>query len=579
MTYADLSPLANHLWQSTVFAGAVWSLALALRQNRAEVRYCLWLAASMKFLIPFSLLVSTGDQLGRRVAPAIEKPQWSFVAEEFSHPFTASAAVPPGVATPAFNPIPAILLGVWLCGVAVGIIFWLRSWRQMQAARRAATPIAMDLPIPVVSSLTRLEPGVFGIPEPVLLLPEGITDRLTPAQLAAIVTHEMCHVRRRDNLTAAIHMMVEVLFWFYPLIWWIRARLIEERERACDEEVLRSGGDASVYAEGILNVCRHYLESPLVCVSGIAGSDLRARIDSIMIQKIARNLTVAKKLLLAVGGIAAVAMPIAFGVLNAPASHAQSNGERPKFEVASVKPSKSEDRRPLFDIKPELFRVTNVTVSRLIQVAYGIEGCQVAGGPDWSGSDLFDITAKPQGLAKTDQINLMLQSLLADRFQLVIRRETKEMPVYALVVAKNGPKFKEADETAPNIIDLGEQRTPDATRRRPPVMRIRRGLLVAQEAVMPMLAFQLSNLLGRTVLDKTGLTGRYDLKLEWAPDESQVAMFQAMGVPEGAGAPLADSLGPSLFSALQEQLGLKLDAQKGPVEILVIESIERPSAN
>ena len=277
--------------------------------------------------------------------------------------------------------------------------------------------------------------------------------------------------------------------------------------------------------------------------------------------------------------IAAVLMPIAFGLLNAPASRAQSTGERPKFEVASVKPSKSDDRRPLFDVKPELFRAANVTVNRLIQVAYGIKGFQVAGGPGWSGSDFFDITAKPPGPSKSDQLNLMLQSLLAERFQLVIKRGTREMPVYALVVARNGPKFKEADETAPNLIDVGRQGAADGVRPRPPAMRIRRGLLVAQEAVMPMLAFQLSNFLGRTVLDKTGLTGKYDLKLEWAPDENQVAMFQAMGVPEGYGAPPADPLGPSLFSALQEQLGLRLDSQQGPVEIFVIERIERPSPN
>jgi uncharacterized protein (TIGR03435 family) len=94
-----------------------------------------------------------------------------------------------------------------------------------------------------------------------------------------------------------------------------------------------------------------------------------------------------------------------------------------------------------------------------------------------------------------------------------------------------------------------------------------------------MLVFQLSNFLGRPVVDKTGLTGKYDVKLEWAPDENQLAMFQQMGVPEGSGAPPADPLGPSLFSALQEQLGLRLDSQKGPVEIFAIESIQRPPAN
>ena len=120
---------------------------------------------------------------------------------------------------------------------------------------------------------------MFGIFRPVLLLPEGITDRLSPAQLQAVLAHELCHVRRRDNLAAAIHMFVEALFWFHPLVWWIKARLIEEQERACDEEVLRLGGDPQVYAESILKICEFYLTSPLICVSGITGSNLKKRIE------------------------------------------------------------------------------------------------------------------------------------------------------------------------------------------------------------------------------------------------------------------------------------------------------------
>jgi beta-lactamase regulating signal transducer with metallopeptidase domain len=119
------------------------------------------------------------------------------------------------------------------------------------------------------------EPGVFGVRRPVLLLPAGITDRLTPPQLKAIVAHELCHVRRRDNLATAIHMGVEALFWFHPLVWWLGARLMEERERACDEEVLLMGSEPETYAEGILKICELYLESPLRCVSGVTGANLR----------------------------------------------------------------------------------------------------------------------------------------------------------------------------------------------------------------------------------------------------------------------------------------------------------------
>src|SRR5262249_3858094 len=140
-----------------------------------------------------------------------------------------------------------------------------------------------NLPIPVLSSPARFEPGVFGLLRPFLLLPEGLGEHLTPEQFEAIVAHELCHVKRRDNLSSAIHMVVEELFWFDPVVWWIRVRLLEERERRCDEGVLGMGCDPQVYAQGIVAVCKFYLKSPLVCVSGVTGADLKRRVQTIML--------------------------------------------------------------------------------------------------------------------------------------------------------------------------------------------------------------------------------------------------------------------------------------------------------
>jgi bla regulator protein BlaR1 len=178
--------------------------------------------------------------------------------------------------------------------------------------------------IELVSTATVVEPGIFGIFRPLLLLPVGIADHLATAHLDAILAHELCHVRRRDNLAAAMHMVVQALFWFHPLVWWIGNRLVEERERACDEEVLILGSEPEVYAESILKICQVCLESLLACMSGIAGSDLKTRIVRIMTGGAAKNLSPGRRLLLAAAGIIAVSGPIVLGILNAPQSRAQT---------------------------------------------------------------------------------------------------------------------------------------------------------------------------------------------------------------------------------------------------------------
>jgi beta-lactamase regulating signal transducer with metallopeptidase domain len=175
--------------------------------------------------------------------------------EQISQPFALPAEAVPGVASaPSSNPVPVLLFSVGLCGFAISAAVWFRWWRCFRAAIRAATPLHLDLPIPVMASRDRLQPGVFGIRKPILLLPQGIGDRLTPEQLQSILAHELCHVRRRDNLAAAIHMMVESMSWFHPLVWWIG--------------VVRIGAEPHVYAEGILNVCKFYLQSSLACAWG-----------------------------------------------------------------------------------------------------------------------------------------------------------------------------------------------------------------------------------------------------------------------------------------------------------------------
>jgi uncharacterized protein (TIGR03435 family) len=547
MTYADLTPLANHLWQSTVFAGAMAALTFPLKRNRAAVRYWLWLAASVKFLVPFSLLVGIGSQIALHTAASIEPPQWSFTVERISQPFTPLAAVPQAVATSPVNPICAVLLGVWLCGITAGIVFWLRCWRQMRAVRHAAIPLALDLPVPVLSSAMRLEPGVFGICHPVLLLPEGIADRLTVAQLETIIAHEMCHVRRRDNLTAAIHMTIEVLFWFHPLLWWIRTRLVAERERACDEAVLLQGTAAGVYAESILQVCRHYVASPAACVSGVTGADLKLRVATIMSELTGRNLTLARKFLLTTTVITAIAGPLATGMLlqSGQAQERESEAAPLSFEAASIKPVETREGPFHFTVLPNRLDVKNLSLGFLILQAYDLPAYALS-GPEGLVNNGFDIAATSGRPVSKAEMRAMLQGLLIERFHLSTHWETRTQAAYRLVVLPGGPRMKVSDEgyAAPNS-------------------PLQDGNSIQLNGPMSMrqLSERLTRFAGKPVVDATNLEGYFTIKLTFASDDYDPSKDTGV-VP------------PLLTKAVEEQLGLKLVPGKEPIKILVVDHVD-----
>jgi bla regulator protein BlaR1 len=316
--------LTNHLWQSTFFLVAAGLLAIACRKNRAQIRYWLWLSASVKFLVPFSLLVTLGGRLewlptSRKIAAQAV----SFTVVQITQPFSNTLSF--ATSTPGTTHwIPIAILGLWACGFGAITVRLLSAWLRIRAAVRSSTPLRMPATVEVRSSPGLLEPGVVGLLRPVLLLPAGITERLTKPQLEAVLTHELCHIRRRDNLTAAIHTIVEALFWFHPLVWWVGARLVEERERACDEHVLRLGTEPQVYAEGILKVCKFYVESPLTCVAGVTGNNLKKRMEWIMRNRVGEPLSAGKKLLLAITGMVALAVMFIAGVLSSPRLRAQS---------------------------------------------------------------------------------------------------------------------------------------------------------------------------------------------------------------------------------------------------------------
>ena len=623
-TWITIAPaLGNHLWQSTLFAIAMWLLALLWRKERAQARYWLWMAASLKFLIPFSLLVVLGERLAAPSVVTETKTRFYLVMEQVSVPFTQSAVphshvTPTLVTSSGLSLLPSILVAAWLCGLLVVLLVWFLRWRriyslmwdgiplrtgrEVEALRRLESVAGTRKPISIRLSHASLEPGVFGILRPVLLWPEGISERLGDEHLEAILAHELWHVRRRDNLAATIHMLVEALFWFHPLVWWLGARLVEERERACDQEVLALGSQRQVYAESILKTCEFCVEAPLACISGVAGADLKQRIVQIMTQGLAEKLSFSRKMLLATIGALAIAAPIVFGLLHAPHVQAQSQTATASstpfaYEAASIKPSKNMGGLVRIQFSPDALTANGVTPKFLIGFAYNVKDFQLLGLPGWAEweryniafthnvkdfqlpglpgwaeSERYDIQAKiddatAQALNKLpieqrlEQRRLMLQSLLAERFHLKLSHVDKELPTYALVVAKNGPKLTSTTVPA----------TPGGVGQR--MFRNSPGELDLTGMPISGLADFLSQRLQRKVVDKTGLQGNYDMTLRWTPDSQQ--MPPTAGPDDTA----PDSSGPSIFTALQEQLGLKLEPQKGPVETLIIDSIQKPTEN
>ena len=597
--------LGNHLWQSTLFALTAGALTLLVRRQQARIRYGLWLAASLKFLVPFSLLVSLGNYLAWSRSSNAAQSGAYVVVEQISRPFQQfDMPVMPQAGLSMAHPIslhllPAFLLAAWLCGVAAVLILWGVRWRRVATALRQATPLragrelealrrqeriaGLRAPIEIMSSPSSLEPGIFGIAHPVLLWPEGISEHLEPAHVEAIIAHELRHVRRRDNLAAAIHMVVEALFWFHPLVWWLGTRLLEERERACDEEVVELGSERQVYAESILKVCEFCVGSPLTCVSGVTGSDLKKRMVYIMTESIARKLDFGRKFLLTAAALLAFALPIGLGVATATQGHAQAQSDEasattPKFEVSikrsevpaaspsddGSKPTFKKDLMVKMMYSPDGFQAENASLKSIIQEAYGVQANQIAGPKELNTA--YDISLKTEEPVSADltfdqsalRKRVMLQALLADHFQLKLHRESKVLPSYVLSVAEDGPKLQPARSEGATVDLKGPEGKPLAVDHRM-LMQMdtdsTKGV-AAQGVTADDIARNLSLELGSTVVNKTGLTGTYSTNLRWST---------------AGGAQQAKS---AFITAVREQLGLSLEPQTTPMDVLVIDHVE-----
>jgi bla regulator protein blaR1 len=575
-----LAAIFNHLWQSTAFAAMAGLLTLALRKNHARVRHGLWLAASIKFLIPISFLISLGGAIPWNTAPQLvaKASQAVVLMDAVSQPFTWSVAHQPVERSPSTTE--GILLAIWLCGfIGIGVSWYVR-WRRIRAVVKAGSVVQLDLPVETIVCQGSVEPGVFGVFRPVLMLLYGLSERLTPTHLDAVIAHELCHLRHRDNFVAAIQMFVETVFWFHPLVWWIGKRMLEERERACDEEVLRTRCQPRAYADAILRVCRLYVESPLPCMAGVTGADLRRRIEEIMSNRTACGLNRGRKLLLAMACVLAVAAPLAIGLAQSESANS------PAFEAVSVKLHPAGDRSGMTQptALPGGRFVSRAPLMFLIGYAYKLPfnpSSRLTGLPDWVQPGIYDIEATsemPPGLsveARDDRVRAMVRAMLADRFKLVVRRESKEMPVYALVVAKGGPKLQRSDIDEKDCPEPSITPVPVATAPIPDVCHAFNGGrgrgLHARAVSMSDVAGFVENWTDRPLLDKTGIKGLYRIETKG---------WQAMDAigPAAPGTTSGTADVPTVFEMF-EGLGLRMEPQKGVTDVYVVDHIEKPSEN
>jgi len=415
-------------------------------------------------------------------------------------------------------------------------------------------------------------PTAIGWLRPYILLPVTALTGLSKEQIAAILAHELAHISRNDYLLNSLQTVGETVLFYHPAVWWVGRQMRLEREHCCDDMAVAVCGSAFEYASALAEMeqIRDQIPTPTLAATG---GDLLGRIRRVL----GRQDHPSRSL----GGIAAAALVLSIAGATAISLYAAPQEAEPAFDVASVKRDVGREHIRFTLWFPTL-HIEGATLKDLIVLAYHVHDFEVTGGPAWIDSDLYNIDAKaaPQPATSTLFVNLQkrrLQTLLGDRFRLTIHRETKELPIYELTVAKGSPKLQPATcvqrVTGDTAIAPGKTQSDYCGG-----AQLGRGRIQGRGMSMAFLSDLLSSRLNRTVVDKTGIAGDFQIQLAFTPEAPAVPSLDAARPGNADGAAAAD-LGPDIFAALQEQLGLKLESAKGPVQVLVIDHVERPSEN
>ena len=580
---------------TALLATAVVAHAVLGKRESAASRHLLWTLAIVGLLVLPLLSGLLPAWTAARVAPPLAA-QLARTAEStamrLASDVTTSMSAPAAIAGTGQSSVrvswPAAAAVVYGLGV---LTFLLRLAAQRWSVRRltsratlvsdhawtslldeTARSLGIQRSIALLRSLEETMPMAIGTRRPAIVLP-AVADTWPEDQRRTVLLHELAHVARYDCLTQSLAAIACAIYWVHPGIWWIARRLRIERELACDDRVLAAGADADDYASHLLEFAYSLRAdtAPALAVTMAAPSSLEVRLRALLdigrtrqmpgVRSCASAAAIAAVLVGAIAAARVGAMPL-LQIKDPP---------RQSFDVASVKPNKSPDGGGFIQrMRAGSFSAGNQTMLQLIRFAYGIQGFQLVGAPDWFRTERFDISAKAPDIPATafgqpQSEALMLRSLLEDRFRLSVHRETREVPIYALVVARAdgrlGPQIRRPAS------DFCARRAEAAAKpaELPPVPAgmvcgIRGSSTQLAGGTFSMTGFAgfLSGEVERVVVDRTGLTGGWDFELKWSPPNT----------------PNPDPDRPAIFTALQEQLGLRLDATTGPVEVLVIDRVE-----
>jgi|RhiMethySRZTD1v2_1073278.scaffolds.fasta_scaffold12756_8 bla regulator protein blaR1 len=614
--FAEIAMGIGASFAATLLVKATLTLAVALavtglaRRSRAAARHVLLVAAFAVLLaLPAASFVMPSRGVTLPAPPAASSAPVTVVVPVITSPSPTRLGAQESGETFRIDSgmtVSALLWTVWGAGALLCLLPVLAGTWHLRALRRSGSSCARgDALLRRLSPEAGLRrsialrvhesipgPMTYGTLRPVILLPPD-AESWSDDALSRAMIHELEHVRRGDWLSQYMARIVGALYWFHPLVWIAWRRLSLEAERACDDAVLRRS-EATAYAQQLVLLAERLASTatpPLLAMA--ACRDLSTRVRAVLDGAQARGragaLPVATAIVAAALFIAAVAPLRAVRQVQAPSDAAQQPPLA--FETASVKPNKSGEEERYIRIDPGGggLTVVNMQLRQLITFAYQIQSFQLEGGPDWIASDRFDILAKSERevpatgafFAGQEPLRIMLRTLLADRFKLVMRKETKELPIFELVLARQdgrlGPQLRPAAVDCAAQAAVARGGTPPPAPSGPPgpgscYSNINPVSVRGGGVTLAMLASLLEGRVQRLVIDRTGLTGNWDLEVNYTPDRSQL--------PPGVELPSSiDPNGPSLFTAIEEQLGLKLRPARGPVEVLVIDSVQQPTPN